>query len=184
MPTEDLRLMGPRLDLVAATPALLEAELGGKLALARFLDVEVPASWPPGLYLRDEIEQSLEVLRDDPATAGWWMWYLLCRQTGGVLPVLVGLCCYKGRPNPEGTVEIGCSVLAEHHRQGYAREAIELLFERAFAQPEVRAVVVETYLDATSSIAALEKRGFRRAGPGSEARMIRFELPRESYAAG
>jgi RimJ/RimL family protein N-acetyltransferase len=181
MPAPYLRLTGPRLDLVAATPELFEAELAGRQAFERLLGVTVPASWPPDFYDRDAIEQSLQALRADEAAAGWWMWYLLRRGESGEPPLLVGLCGYKGRPSPEGTVEIGYSVLAEHRRQGYASEAVELLLARAFAEPEVRAVLAETYPELIPSIGVLDKAGFRLSGPGSEERVIRFELPRESY---
>jgi len=46
----------PRLNLVAATPALLIAELTSRWKLGAALNAIVPEDWPPGEYDRDAIE--------------------------------------------------------------------------------------------------------------------------------
>ena len=56
---EPLIIATPRLELVAATPAVLRAELAGTAALAAALGATVPADWPPEFYDRDAIEYTL-----------------------------------------------------------------------------------------------------------------------------
>jgi uncharacterized damage-inducible protein DinB len=97
---------------------------------------------------------------------------------------VAGIVGFKGRPNAEGTVEIGYSVLAEYQRQGIASEAAAGLVEQAFRAGDVRRVIAETLPALTGSIRVLERNGFRLIGEGSEPGVIRFELTRSDFEAG
>jgi [ribosomal protein S5]-alanine N-acetyltransferase len=57
------------------------------------------------------------------------------------------------------------------------------LVARAFALPQVRRLIAETYPELTPSIGVLEKLGFAPAEEaGSEPGVVRYELPRSRYA--
>lgn len=182
-----MRLASPRLDLVAATPALVSAELAGHDDLGRALGAEVPASWPPELYDRGAAEQALkQLVAGGPDEVGWGLWYLVRRGDragGGGRPVAIGICGFKGQPMDDGTVEIGYSVTPEHQRQGYASEAVRTLLEWAFSWPTVMRVIAETYPELEPSIRVLERSGFRHTGDGSGERIIRYELQRADFVA-
>lgn len=164
--------------LIPSTPDSARAELESAEALGMLLGVEVDPAWPPELYDRPAVEWNLRLLEADPESAGWGAWYIgLPRE--GLLTLLVGVGGYKGKPTPEGTVEIGYEVLPTHRRRGYAASAAAQLVARAFRDPRVRCVLAETLPDLTASIGVLEKNGFVLRGEGSEPGVIRYGLERE-----
>lgn len=169
-----------RLRLIPATPDLLRAELEGPDALCAALGLERPEAWPPMYYDPPALEHTLAQLEQDPAGGPWSLHYIVL--AGRSLAGIVG---YKGRPaGPDGTVEIGYSVLEQFQRQGIGAEAAGVLIERAFRSPEVGRVIAETLPQLLPSIRVLEKNGFRLIGGGSEPGVIRFELLRSDYEAG
>ncbi len=166
-----------RLDLVAATPALAQADLDGREALAAALGVTVPPGWPPELFDEPALRYTLHRLEAGPEQAGWWLYYLVER---GPAPSVVGVAGYKGPPDEEGAVEIGYAVLAEHRRRGLATEAAGALVRHAFGHPGVRLVRAETLPELVPSIGVLEKLGFALVGEGSEPGVIRYALDRSA----
>lgn len=174
-PINELR--SPRLRLVAATPALIAADLAGGAALAEYLGAEVPATWPPEYYDESAMSWTLKQL-EDPAQLGWSSFYLLA---GGRL---VGLCGFKGPADSSGTVEIGYGLVPQTQGQGYATEAANTLIDHAFGMAQVTRVIAETLPALAPSIRVLERAGFRLIGEGSERGVIRFELTRSDVEAG
>jgi RimJ/RimL family protein N-acetyltransferase/uncharacterized damage-inducible protein DinB len=175
MPSSELR--SPRLRLVAATPELVTADLAGQSALGQQLHATVLSSWPPEYYDESAMRWTLAQL-EDPAQHGWSSFYLLADGT------LVGLCGYKGPPDPTGTVEIGYGLAPEMQGKGYASEAVNALVDHALTIPQVRRIIAETLPALGPSIRVLERTGFRLIGEGSERGVIRFELTRTDAEAG
>lgn len=172
-----LRLIqSPRLNLFAATTDLIEKDLLSRETLAEALGVSVPESWPPDLYGPQAKQLALAQL-GDPAEQGWSFWYLSTRDDSSQL---AGICGFKGRPDMSGSVEIGYSILACFQRQGYATEAVQRLVNWAFSHHNVSEVSAETLPHLSQSIGVLEKNGFKRAGMGSEAGVIRYIIKRSS----
>lgn len=165
-----------RLYYVPASIALTEADLAGTETLAAALGVSVPAEWPPELHARPVLLAVLQQLADR-AEHGWSTWYLVGRGPG---EGLVGVCGFKGRPDPAGSVEISYSIMASHRNAGFATEAVERLSRWAFGHAAVQTVTAETLPHLRQSIRVLEKNGFQRAGQGSEYGVVRFELARSS----
>jgi RimJ/RimL family protein N-acetyltransferase len=169
------RISTPRLELVPATIATLQAEVRrDHTALGKLLSAVVPPNWPPELYDDDACRYSLSKLQEFPTEAVWWTWYILLPSTGGKRR-LVGVGGFKGPPN-DGVVEIGYGVLREFQRQGFATEAAEGLVHWAQAHPQVRLVTAHTLPELTASIRVLEKNGFVQRGTPEEPGAVRFEL--------
>ena len=158
-----------RLELIAATPALLRAELDGKLAEA--LGVTV-GEWPPPLNDEATLRYTLKFLEAAEDHAGWMSWYIL-RSDGRIL---IGQGGYAGRPK-NGVAEIGYSLVPAHQKNGYATEAARALAERAFALG-AHTVTAQTLPSLTPSIRVLERLGFELAGDGDEPGTIRYAARR------
>lgn len=164
----------PRLDLVAGSVALAEAELAADGSFADRIGCRVPASWPPGEYDRHAIEFLRDRMREGgPVNVGWYGWYAIERERGS----LVAAGGYFGPP-VDGRVEIGYSVVREEQRRGIASEFAAALVKRAFAHRLVRVVRAHTYATNPASIRVLERCGFRRVGPGESPGAIEFRVER------
>ena len=172
-----MRVWTERLELIAATPALVRAELEAPAQLAALLEVAVPEVWPPPLNTPETARYALSFLEGGPDCAGWMTWYFI-RQQGRLLVGQGGFC---GRPK-DGAVEVGYSLLEAHQRRGYATEAVRALVAYAFSRPEVHTVSAQTFPELGPSLRVLERLGFRPTGPGTEAGAIGFSLRRPDEA--
>lgn len=173
----DLRLLTNRLELVAATVELAQAELSDLPSLARLLDVPRPAAWPPPLNDEHSQRSLLASLKKaESSDAGWTLWFCIRREPRE----LIGNVGFKGRPK-DGFVEIGYSILEAHQRNGYCTEATRALIGWAYEHQAVEVVVAHTLTGLIPSIRVLEKCGFAFVGDGpieDGMRTIRYELTR------
>jgi RimJ/RimL family protein N-acetyltransferase len=166
-----------RLVLRAADVELARAELAGADTFASALDATVPPGWPPPLNDESSMRWILEMLEEDPGCEGWVAWYFLQRNDDGSFTA-IGTGGFKGRPDADGTAEIGYSVMETHQRRGIAPEAVAALVTWAFSHPGVTRIVAHTLPDDRASIRVLEKNDFTFVGPGLEEGAILFERRR------
>jgi ribosomal-protein-alanine N-acetyltransferase len=166
-----VKLTTDRLELIAATPESLRAELEGPTQLAAVLGVAVPPVWPPPLNSAETVHYALSFLEGGPERVGWMSWYFV-RKEGRVLVGQGGFC---GLPEG-GVVEVGYSLLEAHQKRGYATEAVRALIDHAVSAASVHTVTAQTLPELTPSIRVLERLGFRLVGPGAEPGAIRFTL--------
>ena len=85
--------------------------------------------------------------------------FLVVRQ-GAVL----GECGWFGPPDAEGAVEIGYGLAVPSRRQGLGREAVQLLLDWIWTQPEVRVVTAEVLVGNEASLRLLAGLGFATTG--------------------
>jgi len=174
-------LLTERLEIVPATPEMVRGALDGPRALAAGLGASVPPTWRPDYLDAVSLQFSLERLSEGPGQAGWWLHFVVLRSGfGGRL--LIGSGGYKGPPSPDGSVEVGYSIVTDHRRRGFATETVRALVGRAFSLPSVRRVIGETLPELTPSIGVLRKCGFRQIDGGSEPGVVCFELTRAMHA--
>lgn len=166
-----------RLRLIAANSHLVSCDLKDRDTLSDALGAKVPENWPPELYDHKAMAFAGRQLRDPDAT-GWSFWYLIERRSEP--QELAGICGFKGRPDPDGAVEIGYSVLQQFRNMGYASEAVARLVEWAFGHGMVREIRAETFPHLRESIKVLEKNGFSYRGAGSEYGVIRYAVDRSN----
>ena len=170
------RLLTRRLELVAVSMDLVQAELRASAQLAEALQVKLPAHWPPPLVTKSSLEWTVRCLQDAPHRSGWLAWYWI-RQCDRML---IGLGGFKGCPSCDGQVEIGYSVVPPYQGNGYATGATKALIEWAFVQKGVDRVVAETLPNLKGSIRVLEKNRFTHGGRGNYRGSVRFELRRDT----
>lgn len=148
-----------RLRLLTCGREHLEAIVRDPKSLGTELRVSIPDGWPayPQAY-----PHALELLKNDPARpySGWWLYLLIDNEARA----LVGCGGFKGAPDAEGTVEIGCEIAPAYRGRGLAAEATMGLARYAFTRPEVSAVDAHTLPEKSASTRALEKAGMRRVG--------------------
>jgi RimJ/RimL family protein N-acetyltransferase len=173
--SSELLIRTARLELLAATLDLIEAELAGPEALGALLGVPVPAGWPPGEYDRDALEFfTSRLVLGGLAALGWYNWYAITRAADGSRDALVAGAGYLGPP-ANGIVEIGYSVVPQARRRGYATEIVQALADRALSAVGVRKVIAHTLSCNRTSQGVLQRCGFIAAGAGGQAQLLCFE---------
>jgi len=173
----------PRLTLIAASRALLTAELHKPHYFPVLLGSELPAAWPPELYDHDVMHHHLTQLtaggRD---AAGWYGWYALRKAHDDTPRTLVGIGSFLGPPDAEGAVEIDFSVADEWRGQGLATELVSGLLQQAAATGMVRRLVAHPRPDNLAAQQVLRRNGFEQ-GPNDEQGRLRFERAVEPAAS-
>ncbi|EEF62022.1 GNAT family N-acetyltransferase [Pedosphaera parvula] len=171
---EGLALQSTRLELLPATIELLAADLCDRAKFGCLLQAIVPASWPPPLVERSELEWLIQKLGEDPEVLPWSARYFILKDPR----ILIGFGGFKSRPDTRGIAEVGYAMVTDHQCKGFATEALKALCEWAFTHPEVTRIIGETYPDLTASISVLEKSRFAYADAGSEPGVVQYELLR------
>ncbi|MBO0360313.1 GNAT family N-acetyltransferase [Hymenobacter sp. BT186] len=164
----------PRLTLLAASRALLTAELHKPRYFPLLLGATIPETWPPGEYDEAAMHYFLDQLTiGGRHAAGWYGWYAIRKATPGTPKTLIGAGGFMGPPDA-GTVEIGYSVVEEWRGQGLATELVAGLLEQAANTGMVRHVVAHTFPDNTASQQVLLANNFQATGTNADGR-LRFE---------
>ena len=174
-------LITPRLTLIPATVAFVQAEIGPQDLFSQALGAKVPENWPPELLV-DALPFFLEQLEQDLTLVGWLSWYWVLRGEATEEALLIGSGGFKGQPQPDGAIEIGYSILPQYQGRGYATEAVASLLAWVFSYSEVIQAIAEAPQENRASIRVLAKLGFDYTGQGSEADTVRFELTRNRYS--
>jgi ribosomal-protein-alanine N-acetyltransferase len=97
----------PRLELVPATLSIVQADLRDRGESGRLLDARIPESWPPPLVDAAALEWTIQSLEAGPGCLRWSTRYFVLKEPR----VVIGLGGFKGAPDAQGTVEIGCSTM-------------------------------------------------------------------------
>ncbi|GAB2774256.1 RimJ/RimL family protein N-acetyltransferase [Hymenobacter luteus] len=159
-----------RLTLIAASRALLTAELTKPHYFPILLGAQLPAHWPPGQYDEDAMRYFLEQLTAGGRTAaGWYGWYAILK-AGPETPknTLVGAGGFHGPPQDE-TVEIGFSIADDWRGRGLGTELVAGLIRHAADTGLVRQLTARTTPANTASRRILEQNGFCLSGPDPDA---------------
>jgi RimJ/RimL family protein N-acetyltransferase len=172
-----------RLELVAATLGLCQAEADGPGAVARVLGAQLPNTWPPPVFEADDVERIRRRLAADATNQEWTLHYVVLRPVTATEPRrLVGVAGYAGPPTADGQVEVGYAIAAEHQRRGYATEAVSALVGHAFLDRRVATVCATTYESLAPSIRVLQKTGFARVASDPATGRLRYERRRQPPA--
>ena len=132
-----------------------------RLSSAREMTKLIEAESDP--ELKTAYREMLQGCLEHPAQWEWYGIWTIEREDG----LRVGDLCFKGLP-PDGGVEIGYGILAEHRGRGYAAEAVEAAVKWALEQHGVSRVEAETAPDNGASQRVLEKCGFCPTGINGE----------------
>lgn len=165
------------ISLIATAFGHLDAEDISAEALCGLLHVSPPPSWPPENNGPETRAWLRDLMKADAGSMGWLGYYVTTTVDGQQM--LAGTAGFKGRPDENGGVEIGYSIIPELHRRGIATETIKLLIGHAFGNPDVRRIKAETLPRLIPSIGVLIKCGFMQTGEGfdpEEGKTLLFAL--------
>ena len=171
-----------RLELIPATPAMVRCEGTNHPELGRFLDAEIPDSWPPSLLDRETRDQFIALLSGG-TDCNFCSWYWITSGSTRNERVLIGSGGTGSCTGATDAVMIGYSVLDEFQNRGYATEAVRHILPVIFSDPGIRRIVAATYPELKASVRVLEKNGFVRVtslsgNEGMEEGTLCFHLDR------
>jgi len=162
----------PRLLILAASRALLTAELHKPHYFPVLLGAAMPADWPPGEYDRAAMQFFLEQLTaGGREAAGWYGWYALLKATDDTPRILVGSGGFMGPPTADGEVEMGYSIASDWRGKGLATELVGGLLQQAANTGMVRHVLAHTEANNLASQRVLLRNGFEAAGEAPDGRL-------------
>lgn len=165
----------PRLQILAASRALLTAELQKPHYFPVLLGATLPADWSSAQAPHPELAHALEALtargRD---AAGWYGWYALRKADDTAPRTLVGAASFAGPPDAAGTAEITFAIAADWRGQGLGTELVAGLVQQAADTGMVRRLVAYPAPDNTAAHQTLLRNGFAAADPAADGR-LRFE---------
>jgi [ribosomal protein S5]-alanine N-acetyltransferase len=170
----DLHITTQRLKLLPCSLGVAQAALiKNKSEVERLLGVSVSDDWY-GSDVLDILPMYAQMLIDDPLQLGWGVWLMIHINDS----TLIGDLGFLGKPNEQGTVEMGYEVISAYRQQGFAFEAVEALVNFAFTQPELQRIIAHSPDDHTASIRILEKLGMRQISQNEN--LLKWELKLES----
>lgn len=150
-------IAGPRLDLVLVTVDQLLSRDGVcapiPLPFADPDDILDPEDSP----LRLRIPQ----VRVDPSVNPWLLRLAVLREPE---PVIVGQVNFHDRPDANGMVEIGYSVLPRHRGLGYATEIAMTMWQFAASHPDVRVLRATARPENEPSLRIIRRAGLLHVG--------------------
>jgi [ribosomal protein S5]-alanine N-acetyltransferase len=141
-----------RLKLVATSTELVGMFIRNRTSFEKMLNASCPDSWPVEKDVYPDLES---VLKLDNSLSGWLSWIVIHKSD----KIIIGDAGYKGKPDSDGMVEIGYSIIPEYRNRGLATEAVQLLINYAFQFPEIKTVTAQTENNNIYSINILRKFG-------------------------
>ena len=151
----------PSLHLLPCRLEHFDALLRDERELATLLGVSLAPDWLSFDAAREAIPYSRAYLEAHPEDAPWWTHFIVHRADRALL----GLGGYKGRPDADGSVEVGYAIAPPYQGRGLATEATRGMIEHAFAHTEVLQVLAHTLPEPNASTRVLEKAGLAFVGP-------------------
>jgi [ribosomal protein S5]-alanine N-acetyltransferase len=133
------------------------------------LQADIPEEWPQQ-DLKEQLPHFIELLQHDPKSFPWMLWIIVAKAENAV----IGDAGFKGRPDKNGVVEIGYSMLPSYRGQGYMQEAVSALVAWAFQQPHVKKLIAECDVTNTASMKVLQRLGMEEIASSGE--MLHWHL--------
>jgi ribosomal-protein-alanine N-acetyltransferase len=155
----------PRLELIAMSPAFLDASFKGDLETAsRLIELDIPSEW---LEAKRLMEMRLIKMRENRALESWLLRAVGLRE----INTMIGFIGFHTPPGAEylnhyapNSVEFGYTIFTSYRRKGYASEAAQALMDWATREHDVTRFVVSISPTNDPSLRIAEKFGFRKVG--------------------
>jgi len=168
------KLLTARLELIPCSYEYGKIIVENKSLLKSAMGLDISDNWPLE-DLKDFLPAYLEMIQSDPLLLGWGIWLIVHEEEQKI----IGDIGFKGKPDDNGNIEIGYSVVPEYRRQGYCHEASRGLVGCAFEQLGVNKILAECDKDNISSIRILEKLHMHLIERNDQ--MLNWELTKTSW---
>lgn len=144
------------LRLLPCDPEILKTAIEGNEQLEQLLQVTVADNWTEFGVVA--LQYSLDKLSAGNEESGWWTYFPIHKQDNK----LIGSGGYKGKPTPEGMVELGYEISPEYRNKGFATEMTQGLMSNALLDANVKLIQAHTLGEENASTKVLTKCGFKK----------------------
>lgn len=144
------------LKLIQCNIEILNEAIAGNEKLEKKLRVTVQDNWTE--FGIGALQYSLDRLSESKDEAGWWTYFPIHKQDNK----LIGSGGYKGKPTPEGTVELGYEISPDYRNRGLATEMTNGLIQNAFKDGRIKSIIAHTLGQENPSTRVLKKCGFEK----------------------
>ena len=151
-----MRIETENLILIPGNKNLLASAIQGNDFLSKALGYAVCSDWTE--FGVAPLAYTLKILTQSENENGWWTYFPIHT----VDQKLIGSCGYKGRPTPDGMVEIGYEVCPEYRQKGFGTEIANGLLTHAFNDELVKLVIAHTLPMENPSTKILRKLSFKK----------------------
>ncbi|MCA0969400.1 GNAT family N-acetyltransferase [Halobacillus litoralis] len=148
-----------RLQLIPVTVDLAQTLMKNSLAFYYKYQLPWNKNWPHD-GLKALLPIYAEKLEHDEKQLGFGPWVMIDLDGESV----IGDIGFKGKPDEEGTIEIGYHVVASERNVGYATEAVAGLCKWAFQQRDVKSIEAQCDKSNIPSQKVLINNGFTHTG--------------------
>jgi len=133
------------------------------------LGLKTVKSWPDkeSLETLPKIIKNLELVKEPTGFESW----MIVNQDN---MTVIGDAGFKGRPNANGEVDIGYSIIKEEQKKGFGFETAKALTDWALLHESVKDITASCFIKNTASIRILEKLGMHEVSRNTE--MIYWRL--------
>ncbi len=148
------RIVSDRLLLVPFTLDIASNILEGNIGVLESLGLKTDKNWPDNESLETlpKIIKNLQLVKEP---TGFESWMIVKRDN----MLVIGDAGFKGRPNANGEVDIGYSIIEKEQNRGYGLETAKSLVDWAFLQQEVKHITASCLIKNIASGKILEKIG-------------------------
>jgi len=169
-----------RLTLFPTELKHFELILESKNYLSEYLGVNVPDTFPES---KDALPWFYDLIKTDETLVGWISFWALHRADN----TLIGDIGFKGKPDENGKIEIGYSIISEYRKQGFAKEIVEAFLKFGFSKTAVKVIEAQTKTDNIGSIKILERLAMKQSGTVEDPQdgtMFQWKLEKSDYFRG
>lgn len=144
------------LKIIPCDKEILKSAIQGNETLAKKINAAVQDNWTE--FGVGALQFSLDRLSENEEENGWWTYFPIHKHTN----TLIGSGGYKGKPTPDGTVELGYEIAPAFRNLGLATEMTRGLIENAFMDKRVKTILAHTLGHENPSTKVLQKCGFEK----------------------
>lgn len=167
------RIYSDRLIFIPFTLAIATSILDGNLEVLEILGLKIDEDWPDkeSIETLPKIIKNLELVEEP---TGFESWMIIKQDNMAV----IGDAGFKGKPNANGEVDIGYSIIEKEQKRGYGFETAKKLTDWAFSQQEVKFITASCLINNIASARILEKLGMQEISRNEE--MIYWRIYKNS----
>lgn len=150
------RIFSERLFFVPFTLDVATSILKGNLEVLENLGLQTDKNWPDNESIETlpKIIKNLKIVKEPTGFESW----MIVRQDN---MFVIGDAGFKGKPNANGEIDIGYSIIEKEQKKGYGFETAKKLADWAFLQQDVKHVTASCLISNIASARILEKVGMQ-----------------------